>query len=79
MAVSGGRRCRQAYADIPALVGAASAASPSSNNRGLAYLQKTARDRQNVFAALMEAVKTHSLGQISHALYDVGGEYRRNM
>jgi isobutyryl-CoA mutase len=46
---------------------------------GLAYLQKTARDRQNVFAALMEAVKTHSLGQISHALYDVGGEYRRNM
>jgi methylmalonyl-CoA mutase len=48
-------------------------------NRGLVYLQKTARDRQNVFAALMEAVKTHSLGQISHALYDVGGEYRRNM
>ncbi|BCT91043.1 Fused isobutyryl-CoA mutase [Lysobacter helvus] len=47
--------------------------------KGLAYLQKTARDRQNVFASLMEAVKTHSLGQISHALYDVGGEYRRNM
>ena len=46
---------------------------------GLTYLQKTARDRQNVFAALMEAVKTHSLGQISHALYEVGGEYRRNM
>lgn len=46
---------------------------------GLAYLQKTARDRKNVFASLMEAVKTHSLGQISHALYDVGGEYRRNM
>ncbi|KGM57830.1 methylmalonyl-CoA mutase [Lysobacter arseniciresistens ZS79] len=46
---------------------------------GLRALQKTARDRQNVFAALMEAVKTHSLGQISHALYDVGGEYRRNM
>ncbi len=50
-----------------------------SRDAGLAYLQKTARDRQNVFAALMEAVKTHSLGQISHALYDVGGEYRRNM
>ena len=46
---------------------------------GLVYLQNTARDRNNVFAALMEAVKTHSLGQISHALYDVGGEYRRNM
>jgi len=27
----------------------------------------------------MEVVKTHSLGQISHALYDVGGEYRRNV
>ena len=47
--------------------------------RGLGYLQKAARDRKNVFEALMEAVKTHSLGQISHALYDVGGEYRRNM
>jgi methylmalonyl-CoA mutase len=46
---------------------------------GLAYLQRTARERKNVFEALMEAVKTHSLGQISHALYDVGGEYRRNM
>jgi isobutyryl-CoA mutase len=45
----------------------------------LKNLQSTARDRKNIFAALMEAVKTHSLGQISHALYDVGGEYRRNM
>ena len=45
----------------------------------LSYLQDTARRRGNVFAALVEAVKTHSLGQISHALYDVGGEYRRNM
>jgi len=56
--------------------------SPQVNGvegHGLAYLQKTARDRKNVFNALMEAVKTHSLGQISHALYDVGGEYRRNM
>jgi methylmalonyl-CoA mutase len=50
-----------------------------ASREGLGYLQKTARDRRNVFAALMEAVKTHSLGQISHALYDVGGEYRRNM
>jgi len=45
----------------------------------LGYLQAAARERWNVFEALMEAVKTHSLGQISHALYDVGGEYRRNM
>ncbi|HET6906128.1 MAG TPA: methylmalonyl-CoA mutase family protein, partial [Rhodanobacteraceae bacterium] len=49
------------------------------DGHGLSYLQNTARDRKNVFAALIEAVKTHSLGQISHALYDVGGEYRRNM
>ncbi len=69
-----------------AIVGAALAANTNSGNanatptgEGLAYLQKTARDRQNVFESLMEAVKTHSLGQISHALYDVGGEYRRNM
>ena len=49
------------------------------DGHGLAYLQDTARRRGNVFAALMDAVKTHSLGQISHALYEVGGEYRRNM
>ncbi len=45
----------------------------------LATLQATARARQNVFAALIEAVQYNSLGQISRALYDVGGEYRRNM
>jgi len=47
--------------------------------QGLKPLQAAARARRNVFEALMEAVKTHSLGQISHALYEVGGEYRRNM
>jgi len=45
----------------------------------LKVLQVTARDRRNVFEQLIEAVKYNSLGQISHALYDVGGEYRRNM
>jgi isobutyryl-CoA mutase len=45
----------------------------------LAELQQTARDRRNIFASLIEAVKYNSLGQISHALYEVGGEYRRNM
>ncbi|MDH5824279.1 methylmalonyl-CoA mutase family protein [Luteimonas sp. RD2P54] len=57
----------------------AAAATEPHDGHGLAYLQDTARRRGNVFAALMDAVKTHSLGQISHALYDVGGEYRRNM
>ena len=54
-------------------------APKDAGNLGLLYLQTTARERKNIYAALMEAVKTHSLGQISHALYDVGGEYRRNM
>jgi methylmalonyl-CoA mutase len=45
----------------------------------LAHLQDVARARGNVFEALMEAVKYASLGQISTALYEVGGEYRRNM
>ena len=45
----------------------------------LSDLQGVARERGNVFAELMETVKSSSLGQISAALYDVGGEYRRNM
>ncbi len=45
----------------------------------LQRLQSIARDRANVFAELMETVKSSSLSQISGALYDVGGEYRRNM
>jgi methylmalonyl-CoA mutase len=45
----------------------------------LAGLQDVARERGNVFEALIEAVKVASLGQISQALYEVGGEYRRNM
>ncbi len=62
----------------PLLVGALTSAT-ASTKPGLEYLQTIARERKNIYAALMEAVKTHSLGQISHALYDVGGEYRRNM
>jgi len=45
----------------------------------LQKLQQVARERNNTFEALMEAAKVCSLGSISHALYDVGGEYRRNM
>ena len=67
----------QQIANVATFVGAASAANEAPKR--LSTLQQTARDRQNVFTALMEAVKTHSLGQISHALYEVGGEYRRNM
>ncbi len=42
-------------------------------------LQEVARRRENPFEAPMEAGKVCSLGSMSHALYEVGGEYRRNM
>jgi methylmalonyl-CoA mutase len=45
----------------------------------LRQLQQTARQGDNVFGALMHAVKHASLGQITHALFEVGGEYRRAM
>ncbi|HET9391676.1 MAG TPA: methylmalonyl-CoA mutase family protein [Steroidobacteraceae bacterium] len=45
----------------------------------LQRLQTTASRGGNVFAELMDCVKCCSLGQISHALYEVGGQYRRNM
>ncbi|MEX2641667.1 MAG: methylmalonyl-CoA mutase family protein [Balneolales bacterium] len=45
----------------------------------LQKLQTVARENGNVFEQLMETVKTCSLGQISRALYEVGGQYRRNM
>ena len=45
----------------------------------LSRLQRVAASGGNVFAELMEAVKICSLGQISRALYQVGGQYRRNM
>jgi len=42
-------------------------------------LQQAAITNQNVFEHLMECAKTCSLGQMSGALYEVGGQYRRNM
>ncbi|HYE79493.1 MAG TPA: methylmalonyl-CoA mutase family protein, partial [bacterium] len=45
----------------------------------LKRLQDVALSGGNIFAELMETVKVASLGQITHALYQVGGEYRRNM
>ena len=45
----------------------------------LAALQQAVIRDENVFAALMEAVRTCSLGQITDALFEVGGQYRRNM
>ncbi|MHB1815651.1 MAG: methylmalonyl-CoA mutase family protein, partial [Steroidobacteraceae bacterium] len=45
----------------------------------LTRLKQVAGTDGNVFAELMETVKSCSLGQITHALYEVGGRYRRNM
>lgn len=59
------------------------------NNLQTAYASKTqdvlkqvqyaAIQNQNIFYQLMEATKVCSLGQITHALFQVGGQYRRNM
>ncbi len=45
----------------------------------LALLQQAATSGGNVFAALMEAVRHCTLGQITQALFEVGGQYRRNV
>ena len=45
----------------------------------LAQLQRAASTGGNVFEQLMETVKVASLGSVSHALYQVGGQYRRSM
>ena len=45
----------------------------------LKRLQNAVRRDDNVFEVLMEAVRICSLGQITNALFEVGGQYRRNM
>jgi isobutyryl-CoA mutase len=45
----------------------------------LIRLKQAAINNENLFAELMETVKYCSLGQITHALYEVGGQYRRSM
>jgi methylmalonyl-CoA mutase len=45
----------------------------------LKQLQQAVIDNQNVFNVLMDAVRVCSLGQITNALFEVGGQYRRNM
>ena len=45
----------------------------------LKRLQNTVREGGNGFEVLMEAVRCCSLGQITNALFDVGGQYRRSM
>jgi methylmalonyl-CoA mutase len=47
--------------------------------RQLKRLQQAVLDDTNVFEVLMDAVRHCSLGQITNALFEVGGQYRRNM
>ena len=49
-----------------------------SNDR-LKQVKKSATKNKNIFEALMETVKKCSLGEITNSLFDVGGQYRRNM
>lgn len=49
------------------------------STEALKELQKAAVAGENIFERLMEICKICSLGQISNALYEVGGQYRRNM
>jgi isobutyryl-CoA mutase len=51
----------------------------AKNQAALEQLKTVALQNGNLFEALMETVKYCSLGQITHALYQVGGQYRRNM
>ena len=51
------------------------AAAPAMLQR----LKQAVIDNQNVFEVLVDAVRVCSLGQITHALFEVGGQYRRNM
>ncbi|MCH8550213.1 MAG: methylmalonyl-CoA mutase family protein [Balneolaceae bacterium] len=52
---------------------------PKKTAEAIKSLKTVARNNGNLFGELMETVKYCSLGQISRALYEVGGQYRRNM
>jgi methylmalonyl-CoA mutase len=65
--------------DQVAAVRAFQARNAAASPAALARLQQAAAGGDNVFGELMESVKVCSLGQISRALYQVGGQYRRNM
>jgi methylmalonyl-CoA mutase len=54
-------------------------ANADQSKAALKRLQQVSLQNGNIFAELMEAGKCCSLGQITRALYEVGGQYRRNM
>jgi methylmalonyl-CoA mutase len=54
-------------------------ANPAESSQHLRRLQEAALQNKNIFEELMEAAKFCSLGQVTRALYEVGGQYRRSM
>ena len=48
-------------------------------DQGLKVIQDAAVNNENIFEELMETCKVASLGQVTNALFEVGGQYRRNM
>ena len=54
-------------------------ANETDAKQALKAIQAAAIQNKNIFEQLMEATKVCSLGQITHALFQVGGQYRRNM
>lgn len=51
----------------------------ANTKAALKKLQEDSIHNRNIFASLMDATKVSSLGQLTNALYEVGGQYRRNM
>lgn len=55
------------------------ASNQKQADQSLLALKNAALAGENIFAALMEASRVCSLGQVTHALFEVGGQYRRNL
>ena len=53
--------------------------STITSGSALERLKQVAASGGNIFSELMETVRVSTLGEITHALYEVGGKYRRNM
>ena len=62
-----------------ATVGNVQQAYAEEGKAALRKLQEAAIRNENMFAVLMEATKYCSLGQLTAAMFEVGGQYRRNM
>ncbi len=54
-------------------------ANEDATSKALVRIQEAAIQNKNIFEELMDAAKVCSLGQITDALFEVGGQYRRNM